>query len=471
MKGTTKYWRIYSSEDATAANRPYLEITVNDDPACGYAYKRAITIDHNDVIGDSGDTVDLVDFPVLIKESGTWLRNSGYTGGRIENTDGYDIIFKDSTETQTLAHEIEYYKGTDTGGDVTLSDGWNTGLGPYTVPAGSERLLVFATGFEEASDNQTTITNVTYGGVSMTRAVEHFSYSSPLTLRTGIWYLKDSEIPSGSNSFVVTYSPSDPGRNLHAYALFTNVNQLNPVVDADSGTVASSATISTDNPFNVVAGGMSVSAVVSNVPGSYDNNSWGTGWTEGTDQASGFHSVGTANSGLYGSDTTDSGTATFDSATRHVIVAASLRPSSTGDLVAWVKIPTLDADADTAIYMYYGNSCITAETQNKNAVWNANYKGVWHMSEEAGGTGTADLYQDSTSNSSHGDDNVDATGQTGQIDGGQQFDGVDDHALVPDPAESWEFSEGGLDGGTSDFSISAWVRLDATGSEGFSNHR
>ncbi len=107
-EGITKYWRIYSSE-AAEANRPYLEITINDDPACGYAYKRAITIDHNDVIGDSGDTVDLVDFPVVIKESGTWLRNSGYTDGRIENVNGYDIIFKDSTETLTLAHEIEYY--------------------------------------------------------------------------------------------------------------------------------------------------------------------------------------------------------------------------------------------------------------------------------------------------------------------------------------------------------------------------
>ncbi len=68
---------------------------------------------------------------------------------------------------------------------------------------------------------------------------------------------------------------------------------------------------------------------------------------------------------------------------------------------------------------------------------------------------------------SHGDDNVDATDQTGQIDGGQQFDGVDDHALVSDPGGSWEFSEGGLDGGTSDFSISAWVRLDASGTEIF----
>ena len=240
-EGTTKYWRIYSSEHATAANRPYLEITYNNDPACGYAYKRAITIDHNDVIGDSGDTVDLVDFPVVIKESGTWLRNSSYTGGRIENINGYDIIFKDSTETLTLAHEIEYYN------------------------AGSE--------------------------------------------------------------------------------------------------------------------------------------------------------------------------------------------AANGELVAWVKIPTLDANANTVIYMYYGNSCITDETQNKNAVWDTanGWRGVWHLRES---TGTQ--CNDSTSNANHGTpSSPEAPDQvSGKFDGSLYFDDDNDanerNVLVTDANNSLDLP--------SAMTVSAWVK-------------
>ena len=132
------------------------------------------------------------------------------------------------------------------------------------MPAGSDRLLVFVTGLEDASDNQTTITNVTFGGVSMTPAVEHFSLQQPADRANRDLVFEGCRHSSRySNSFVVTYSPSDPGRNRHAYALFTNVNQINPIVDSDSGAVASSTTVTTDNPFDVVAGGMSVSAAVS----------------------------------------------------------------------------------------------------------------------------------------------------------------------------------------------------------------
>jgi hypothetical protein len=233
-EGTTKYWRIYSSEHPTVANRPYLEITYNKDPDCGYAYKRPITIDHNQVIGDSGDTVDLIDFPVLIRESGTWLRNSGYTDGRIESADGYDIIFKDSTETLTLAHEIEYYY------------------------VGSE--------------------------------------------------------------------------------------------------------------------------------------------------------------------------------------------AENGELVAWVKIPTLDADANTVIYMYYGNSCVTSETQNKNAVWNSSYKLVQHLQELA-----PEIHEDSTSNNN---DSTSVTVTTqgsaaGKIDGADEFDGDDDVVSIAS-ADSLNLGN--------DFTLECWAK-------------
>ncbi|NIS80732.1 MAG: hypothetical protein GTO14_11110, partial [Anaerolineales bacterium] len=116
----------------------------------------------------------------------------------------------------------------------------------------------------------------------------------------------------------------------------------------------------------------------------------------------------------------------------------------------------LKVNEPTVIYLYYGNPSITQSQENAAGVWDSNYAGVWHLEEEQPGTGTADLYQDSTSNANHGDDWVDATGQDGQIGAGQEFNV--DSIGIPDPGSNWEFADGGLDAGTSDFTISAWFR-------------
>jgi hypothetical protein len=101
--------------------------------------------------------------------------------------------------------------------------------------------------------------------------------------------------------------------------------------------------------------------------------------------------------------------------------------SSTGELIAWVRVPRLYSVADNTIYMYYGNPNVRVKTENPAGVWDSNYVGVWHLGEEASGTGTLDLYKDSTSNANHGDDYVSATGQAGKIGSGQQFDGSNDY--------------------------------------------
>jgi hypothetical protein len=130
--------------------------------------------------------------------------------------------------------------------------------------------------------------------------------------------------------------------------------------------------------------------------------------------------------------------------------------SSTGQLIAWVKVPKMyytSSSDRTVIYIYYGNSCMTASTQNASGVWNINYVGVWHLQENQSGTGTADLYRDSTSNSNHGDDYISATGKTGQIASGQQFDNSDDYALVGNSTSL---------GITGNITISAWIKRAAS---------
>ena len=105
--------------------------------------------------------------------------------------------------------------------------------------------------------------------------------------------------------------------------------------------------------------------------------------------------------------------------------------------------------------MYYGSTCVSSSTENPTAVWDDHYMGVWHLDEEQSGTGTEDLYQDSTGNNNHGDDYVSATGQDGQIDGGQEFDGADDYvslgtagSLVPEAGtlSMWVKPDFGVDG-------------------------
>ncbi|MDI6885270.1 MAG: DUF2341 domain-containing protein [archaeon] len=127
---------------------------------------------------------------------------------------------------------------------------------------------------------------------------------------------------------------------------------------------------------------------------------------------------------------------------------------STGELVAWVKVPTLSASNDTEIYIYYGNAN-AGDQWDPTGVWDSNFKGVWHLKENATGIGTLDLYNDSTSNANHGDDYVSATGKAGKINDGQEFDGVDDYVDCGNDAS--------LNMKNNDFLISEWVKVDGGG--------
>ncbi|MDP3963362.1 MAG: DUF2341 domain-containing protein [bacterium] len=59
--------------------------------------------------------------------------------------------------------------------------------------------------------------------------------------------------------------------------------------------------------------------------------------------------------------------------------------STTGELVAWVRMPFLSSTSTNELYMYYGNAS-QADQQNKTAVWDEFYKGVWHLTTTSGPT-------------------------------------------------------------------------------------
>jgi hypothetical protein len=56
----------------------------------------------------------------------------------------------------------------------------------------------------------------------------------------------------------------------------------------------------------------------------------------------------------------------------------------------WVNVPQIDASSSTdSIYMYWGNSG-TSDAQSADNTWNSNYKGVYHLSDNAASTTVTD---------------------------------------------------------------------------------
>lgn len=124
--------------------------------------------------------------------------------------------------------------------------------------------------------------------------------------------------------------------------------------------------------------------------------------------------------------------------------------STTGEIEAWVKIPTLSHTVDTVIYVAYGNSSISSfQGGSVGSVWDSSYKGVWHLPD-----GSSLSLNDSTTNASTLT-NTGATAATGKIDGGAGSDGSSQYLTSPvNPAgmtsvtfEGWVYLNGPSTGG------------------------
>ena len=128
---------------------------------------------------------------------------------------------------------------------------------------------------------------------------------------------------------------------------------------------------------------------------------------------------------------------------------------SSGNLAAWVRVPSLSGDADTVIQMYYGNADASNQ-ENASGVWDSSYKGVWHL-DEASGTA-----YDSTSNS----ENLTETSgtiptATGQIGNARDFELGDTEYLTHADGGSTDIS-----GANQYLSIVAWIKPESIGVAG-----
>jgi len=136
--------------------------------------------------------------------------------------------------------------------------------------------------------------------------------------------------------------------------------------------------------------------------------------------------------------------------------------STTGEIVAWVKIPSLSNSVDTTIYIYYGNAAADDQQDAAN-VWDSNYMMVQHLSEDP--SGSAPQMLDSTANNNDGTSSGTMTTSdqvSGKIDGSLEFDGnstQDDLITVPN-SSVW-------DNITTAITISAWVNPNSVGALGY----
>jgi hypothetical protein len=90
---------------------------------------------------------------------------------------------------------------------------------------------------------------------------------------------------------------------------------------------------------------------------------------------------------------------------------------STGNLVAWINLPSVSSSQNTIFYMYYGNPLCESQ-QNPTDTWNSNFISVWHFNQESGSAYDSKGQHNGTASSGV------TQGLPGIIDGAFGFDGI-----------------------------------------------
>lgn len=154
--------------------------------------------------------------------------------------------------------------------------------------------------------------------------------------------------------------------------------------------------------------------------------------------------------------------------------------SSSGELIAWLKLPTLSSIQDDQIYLYYSNQNAGSQQDSSN-VWDSDYAYVNHYNQSSG------TLMDSTSNANH---SIQYGGAIylaeGKIGDAVSLNGAEDHLRrshdqstdsdsllsITDPSDVWAYDfdgDGDIDlAGSSRYNDVYWLEND--GSENFVLH-
>jgi hypothetical protein len=120
-----------------------------------------------------------------------------------------------------------------------------------------------------------------------------------------------------------------------------------------------------------------------------------------------------------------------------------LYESTTGHLVAWVKVPSLSCKSDTRLYLYYGNDT-SGNQQDQTGTWNSDYLMVHHMNE------TGNIV-DSTINGLNAVNTGTTAEPNGKMNGCRYFNSNTDVYNFGNPSA--------LNPGLSSWTISLWTKI------------
>ena len=117
--------------------------------------------------------------------------------------------------------------------------------------------------------------------------------------------------------------------------------------------------------------------------------------------------------------------------------------ASSGELVAWVKIPSLSTGTDTQIYVYYGNASLAGGSNqwNPTGVWSDGYQAAYHLHNDEA---------DSTDN--HDGTNSGSDNAGGRVADGQDFEANDSSDKIG--LGTWSVSGNKL-------TLQAWVKFES----------
>ncbi|MEM8909812.1 MAG: DUF2341 domain-containing protein, partial [Bacteroidota bacterium] len=115
---------------------------------------------------------------------------------------------------------------------------------------------------------------------------------------------------------------------------------------------------------------------------------------------------------------------------------------TTGELIAWVRIPTLSHSNDTEFFMYFGDGSIVSD-MSVPSTWEVSYEGVYHLN---------DNYLDATSNAYHATNNG-TVFSPASVGNGALFDATADEITTSNTTNS------------SQYTISGWISPSAFGNQ------
>lgn len=117
---------------------------------------------------------------------------------------------------------------------------------------------------------------------------------------------------------------------------------------------------------------------------------------------------------------------------------------ATGAVSYWVQVPTVSASLNSVFYMFYGNSAVTTDQSSKQATWDTNYMGVWHL-----GNGTTVSAADSTFNYGIGSLTNSPSAVSGVIGEAAQFSASSEQSISVPNSFSLNL--------TSQVTVSGWI--------------